>query len=686
MKSPVVDIQDFSKYGFVAREDTTLTKPGALRIMRNAVVTDRNGLAPRPGMTIVGEFNANASDNRGLYVFRKSLGTDEIVLKAYSDRLEFLSKNYQSAGWQLLKSGYTANKEFGFATSLVNTENQDYIVGSNRYDPYFRWTGEISALNGALAGGEAAVTVDSTLQPDVFESKIATANSATTLDVAGTPWAASQWIGFYVLITSGALVGKVRLISANTSSQVTFATLGAAPGNVTFEIRRLKYPASGTIIYNGTTIAYSAIDLETTFTVLSAHAAADGTPVTLVPTEYPANPRGNRFTNYLGRIIVGNVRSAMARNAGGALAGFASAGSAFVSKLLNPFDFTYSATRVAGEGDIIAMPYGGGDITDVQYQEDTAYVLKANYIEAIKYSQDANDLAVRDPLKAGVGSIGKTLKGSDDIYFFTADKQLTSIGRVKLVDVRVKTLNIGDQIKRFLEACGMDDVGRGIEIGQRLYFPLKSAPNIDANDILLVYNRDQKIFEGIWNVGAFGLEKWNSEYLLASSNGANVYQLFQGHSDVLMDESFAIDMEIASHWMNLTASKANTQAQGGVVIEGYVAPGAAFTSNFWKSFEEDPFLTFNFSFTEEGFLDGELTSAFLGGEPLALDPMAVDMGPVDDDGRRHFSFFVYHPFQYANYFSFGFANSAVDSDFEITRVGLMMKEDPARDANRIKTV
>ncbi len=686
MKSRVIDIDDFSKYGFVAREDTTLTKPGALRIMRNAIVTDRNGLAPRPGMVIVGTYNDNASDNRGLYVFRKSLGTDELILKAYSDRLEFLSKNYESAGWQLLKNGYTANKEFGFATSLVNTENQDYIVGSNRYDPYFRWTGEVSALDGALVGGETAVTVDSTLQPDVFEAKTATANSATTLDVASTPWAASQWIGFYVLITSGALAGKVRLISANTSSQVTFATLGVGPGNVTFEIRRLKYPASGTIIYNGTTIAYSGIDLSTTFTVGSAHAAPDGTPVTLIPTEYPANPRGNRFTNYLGRIIVGNVRSAMARNSGGALAGFASAGSAFVSKLLNPFDFTYAAPRVAGEGDIIAMPYGGGDITDVQYQEDTAYVFKDNYIEAIKYSQDANDLAVRDPLKASVGSVGKTLKGSDDIYFFTKDNQLTSIGRVRLVDVKPKTLNIGDQVKRFLEACGMDDVGRGIEIAERLYFPIKSAPNIDANDILLVYNRDSKIFEGIWNVGAFGLEKWNNEYLLAQANGANVYQLFQGHSDILMDESFAIDMEVATHWMNLTASKANTQAMQGIVIEGYVAPGARFATSVWKDFEEDAFLAFNFAFTEEGFLDGELTSAFLGGEPLAVDPMAVDMGPVDDDGRRHFSFFVYFPFQYGNYFSFGYANSTVDSDFELTRTGLMMKEDPARDANRVKSV
>jgi len=685
MRDVVIDV-DFEKHGFVALEDTTSAPPGALRIMRNAEITDRGGLAPRPGTLLLGTANTNANPIRGFYNFRKSLGTDELLVKCYDDEIEFISKRYPDAGWTRLKNGFTVAGEFGFATALVNTDNQDYLIGCNRYEPYFRWTGAVAQLTAALVGGETSVTVDSTLLSDTYESKTATSSSATTLDVSTVTWASSQWVNFYVYITSGVLSGQVRKITANTATQITFDTLGSDPGLCTFQIKQLAFPASGTIIYGGTTIAYSAIPSATTFTVVSAHAAADDSLVTLVPTEYPAAPRGNRITNYLGRIIVGNVRSALARDSGGALQGFAAAGSVFVSKILTPTDFSYSATRVAGEGDIIAMPYGGGDITDVQYQEDTFYVLKGRYVEAVKYSQDSNDLAVREPLKTGIGSVGKTIKGADDIYFITPDKQITTIGRVKLKDIKPQTLDIGNRIKRYLETCNMDDIGRGMEIGDKVFFPLKSSDDVDQNDVLLVYNRNSRIFEGIWDIGAFGLDFWNEKYYYASSINANVHQLFYQHADVEGDTRYPIDFEVRSHEMNLTASKAYLQSMHGIVIEGYVAGGAEFDTKVWGDFANTPFLEFHFEFGETGFLDAEQSTAFLGGQPLALDPLGISFSDPDADGRRHFSFRMYFPFQYKNYYSVGFSETEADNDFEIMRVGLIMSEDPSVDTRRIKSI
>ena len=471
-KDHVIDI-DFGKWGFRSEEDTTSAPVGSLRIMRNAQVTIRGGIAPRPGTILLGDSNSSTKPIRGFYNFRKSIGSDELLMKAYDTCIEYLSMDQKEAGWQTLKTGFTTGQEFGFVTSLVNTDNQDYVVFCNRYEPYQRWTGAVARISTALSGGETDVPVDTTLLIDIYDAQTAIVSNATTLTIASNTWADSQWVGFYVHITSGSFTGSVRLITANTANTVTFATLGSDPSTPTFEIRKLAFPPSGTIIYNGTTSAYSDIPTGTDFTVTSAHAAPEGSLVTLVPSEYPAAPRGNRLANYLNRIMVGNVRSALARNSGGALAGYASAGSLFVSKLNNPFDFSYSAARVAGEGDIISMPYGGGDITDVSYQEDTAYTFKERYIESLTYSQDANDLAVRVPLKAGIGSVGKTLKGADDIYFFTPSKQLTTIGRVKTKDIKPATLNIGLQIKRFLETCTMDDLGRGIEIAEKVYFPMK---------------------------------------------------------------------------------------------------------------------------------------------------------------------------------------------------------------------
>lgn len=700
MRDRVIDIgpAEFKKHGFMVLEDTTEAPIGSLRIMRNAEVTERGGLAPRPGTRMLGAPSSSTAPITGFYNFRKAFGSDELLVRTsefnmdgeFGPGLEYISKDYESSGWAALNNGYTAGAEFGFVSSLVNTDNQDYLVGCNRYEPYFTWTGSVALLTETLAGGETVVTVDSTLLPDIFFSGTATSSTATTLDIGSALWAVSQWVNFYVFITDGVLVNKVRKITANTTTQITFDTLGGDPGDVTFEIRQVKFPATGTLVYEENKVPYTSIDTNQTFIVASAGPAVDGYLVTVLPTEYPAAPRGNRLANYLLRIFVGNVRSAMTRDAGGALQGYASAGSVFVSKIKTPTDFSFTATRVAGEGDVLSMPLGGGDVTDILAQEEAAYCLKARYIEADQYSQDANDLAIRTPLKAGFGSIGKTIRGVNDVFFFTADKQFTSLGRVKTKDIRPEVLNIGTPIKRFLEATGIDStVGRGMEIGNKIYAPIKLLPTSEYNDVMLVYSRDNGSFEGIWDISAFGIEQWGEKFYYAESNGPNVYEMFTGHADVIpVDEGetlrFPIDFEVATNWMNLTASKAYLQALHGLVIEGWIGGGASFTTKVWKDFAADPFLLFNFNFDEQGFLDGEETQAFLGSHPFAIQPEAAVYGDPMSDGRRHFSFRVYIPFQYGNYFSVGFASSEADDDYEITRFGPIMKESPSVNANRIK--
>lgn len=686
MKDVYIDVEKL-KLGLYALEDTTKAPFGSARVMTNMMITDRGGISPRPGTSILGTSNSSALGVRGFYNFRKSFDSDEFLVKTYDDEMEVYSKVHSpsaASNWFRLKSGFTVGKEFGFVTSLVNTDSEDYAVFCNRYEDYQRWTGAVTLLNGALAGGEAALTVDSVLTDEIFESKTASASSATTLSISPAAWAASQWVNLYVYITSGVHSGKIRLISANTTSQITFATLGSDPGSCTFEIRKAAFPATGTLIYNGTTIAYTAIPTATTFTVASAHAGADNSAVALVPTVYAALPRGNRFTNYLGRIIVGNIRSALSRDSGGALQGFASAGSYFVSKISNPFDFSFSATRAAGEGDVIGTPYGGGDITDVAHQEDAAYIFKPRYIESVKYSQDSNDLANREPLKAEIGSIGRVIKGSDDIYFVTADNKFTSIGRITGKDIKPQTENIGHKIKRLLDEYDFTQ-GFGLEYKDRIYLPCKSDPDNTNNDIMLIYNKLNDSFEGIWNIGAFGLQIFDGLLYYAESTGANVYQMLTGHADYDGTTRFPIASEYASHFMNLTPSKSNLQACNSAFFEGYIKGGSTITFNIWKDFAEDPFLSFDLEGTEEDFLDGQEIAGFLGSTPLGLRPIGSVSAP-DTEGRRHFQFRVYFPFQYGNYFSVGFESYDEDIDYEVTRYGLSLKESVSVDTGRIKSV
>jgi len=679
-KEVYIDVDKF-KNGLYDLEDTTKAPFGSFRIMRNVQITDRGGVSPRFGTELLGTNNTSASGVKGFYNYKRSFGSDEILIKAYDTKLEYYSFNNASAGWNLLKTGFTQGKQFGFITSLVNNDNQDYLIYCNRYDSYQRWQGSITTTTSALSGGETSVPVTSILTGETYESQTATANSATTFTVSGTPWAASQWVNFYVYIPS---TGKVRKITSNTSSQITFDTLGAGPGNVAFQIRQLAFPASGTIIYNGTNIAYTTVDVFNAFPVSSAHAAPTGSAVTLIPAEYPANPRGNRFANLLNRIIVGNVRSALSRDAGGTLQGSVSAGSYYVSKINNNIDFTYAATRLAGEGDVISTPYGGGDITDVVTQEDTAYVFKNAYIESIKYSQDANDLAVRDPLKAGVGSIGKVIRGKDDLYFFNESKQFTSIGRVKTVDILPQTSNLGFRIKRILEQYVFDEMD-GFEHLDKIYIACKSSSTATYNDTVLIYSKQTKAFEGLWDIPASGFARFNELPYYAESNGANVYQMLKGTADVKGTTRYPIASDCVSHFMNLTSSKITLQALNAVYFEGYITPGSTVTFKVYKDFETVPFLKFDFSGNETGLIDGTIQGAFLGQLPLALNPVG-SFSQYGTDGRFHFQFRVYIPFQYANYYSVGWESSGTDLDYEIIRYGLGLKEDVSVNTNSIKNI
>lgn len=681
-----IDMENFA-LGLYGLQDTTKSPFGAARVMRNMQITDRGGIAPRPGTQLLGAKNTAPFGLKGLYNFRKSFDQDEFLIKTYGETVEVYSKDHTVADWWTLKESFTSDKEFGFVTSLVNVESSDSCVFCNRYEPVQRWIGAVTSLSTSLAGAETVIPVDSVLTAETFEAQTATVSTATTLDVAGTPWGASQWVNMYVHILQGVYVGQVRKITATTSNQITFTALPGDPGDVDFEIRQAAFPATGTLIIDGNTVDYSGFASSTGFTVVSAPIVPipiDGEIiVSLVPEEFPSDPRGNRLTNYLGRIVVGNVRSAVARDAGGALQGYSSAGSYFVSKINDPVDFEFSATRVAGEGDIIGTPYGGGEIVDVVHHEDTAYAFKPRYVESVKYSQDASDLAVREPLKAGIGAIVPTIKGSDDVYFITADKKFTSIGRVQAKDIKPQTVNIGYKIKRILDSYGFV-FGRGIEFEDKIFIPARSSESeVTYNDIIVVYNKVTDSFWGVWDIPANFLEQFNGGLYYADALTPNVYKMFEGSADVDGDDRYPISAEYATHFLNLTPSDGNLQGLNGMYYEGYIDANTEIEFKVWKDFSETPFLQFTFSGAEEQFLAGNSLDAYLGGGPIGLHPHGALSAP-DQDGRRHFYFRVYFPFQYGYHFSLGVASSGTDLDYEVTRMGMLLRSTLTNDATKIK--
>lgn len=693
MSDFLIDINTFSQ-GLQVLEESTDAPVGSARIMTNMQVTDRGGIAPRPGTSILGTYDSGTTAVDGFYNFLKTGVQTEIPVKASNGILKYYHSTLLD--WYQLKSGYTAGAEFGFKEHLINTDNEDYLYFCNAKENYSRWPGSIATTVGAYASG-VTLTVDSVLKSTTYESGTRTSSSATTVTDSSKTWATSQWIGFYVLITSGAQSGVISLISANTATQLTFAAI-TDPGACTFQIRLPKFPASGTLTVGTTSVVYSAIPTSTTFTITDPGVAlASNSAVTVQPIEYPAAPRGNRLENHHTRMIVGGVQSGMSRDASGNLQGSQSTATIYVSKIKNATDFGFSNPRVAGEGDIITAPYGGGNITDVVNFEDSFAILKKYYIELDKYSTtDTTDIPSSTPLKQGYGSVGHAIKGRDDVYFVTADKQFTSISRVQLKDTVPQTTNIGLIIKRLLDTFDFSAVV-GYEFAQRILFACKTTSANVGNNQIIVYNRQNKIFEGIWYLPASHFDIINGLLYAADSTTPNIYQMFTGLNDVRSSTvKFPIDCSWRSNWIHLVPRKSRFrvkpsqfQIQGinCLGFQGYITDGTVITFSLMTDLVDTPQLQFDFGVLpdDEAFMQGAELQAFLGSNPLGLAPLGSISDPAPD-GTRHFKFIIYFPDIYSNYLSIGVDGSGTDQSWELTRIGLGTAEDTMQSEANIKTV
>lgn len=686
-KTLTIQQDEFSR-GLELLTDDSKARFGSARRMLNVIITDRGGISPRPGTTLLGEYNASTSAIRGLYNFRKSKSQPDILIKSFDEYMEYFHPTLKE--WAVLEYGYTPDKEFDFTYSLVNTDNDDFTYFCNAYEEYSRWNGSYAIITAAVTPADTEIQVDSLLNDQIYLAETATANSATTVTLTGANWATDMWKNLFVYFPG---TGKVRLITGNTIDTLTFTTLGAGPGNVTFQIRQLKFPLTDTVIYEGAKLPYTTIDVYNRLPVSSPHAAPINTPLALVGEVISEAPRGNRIDVLRGRVYVGHVRSAVSRDLAGDLQGSTQAGSVFVSQLLDPADFSFAATRIAGEGDILNVAYGGGDITDVQAFEDQVAFYKNDYIELVKYTEDVNDTALRTPLKTGIGSLGRVIKGSDDHYFMRPDKVYTSLGRVRQKDIKPETENLGYVVKRLLDDYNNDNF-TGIEFNNRILSAHKSSDDVDENDVILVYNKKTRSFEGIWSIGANNFDTFKevgetaAELVYGESNGANIWKMFQPqNSDVRGDDVLPYTALWQSNFFNVLPIKSNMQSINSIAIEGYISANTTYTYSLYTDFNVDASLSFTFSGTEVDFVQGSTGIArFFGSHPFGTMPIAGTIGNPDENGRRRFSFIVYFPWIHCQYLSSKFSSSGKNQDWEIIRCSYGLREDVSVRTSNTKVI
>jgi hypothetical protein len=227
----------------------------------------------------------------------------------------------------------------------------------------------------------------------------------------------------------------------------------------------------------------------------------------------------------------------------------------------------------------------------------------------------------------------------------------------------------------------------GIKYKQRIFHALKSSPNTSYNDITLVYNELNKSYEGLWTIGAFGFGIYKDDLYYAQSRNPNVYKMFTGTADNDGTNDYPITSLWLSNWINLTPSKANMQSVHGMYIEGFLWGGTEeIRFEIYKDYASAPSFSFSFGIDNNSFLDDTVSlNAYFGGTPLGIRPIG-SLGSIQADGSRHFQALIYFPFIYGNFYSIGISNNEAVAQFDITRMGLAVTEEPEYAPTRILNI
>lgn len=649
-------VNDFSP-GHITKLDPTDLPLGAAQSGQNVMLTDDNKIASSLGAELFGAANTDATPVVSAHTFKRADGT-EIPLRTASTVVEYYHEG--TAAWENLASSFTTGRLFGWETyneALSNDGGRigSYVYGCNNLEPYFRWSGAYTMLNGALAGGEATITVDSVLEDKVFYSGTASAVSTTTVDISPAEWGTDLWNSFYVLITSGASAGRIEKITATTTTRITFNTLSGLSGTPTFQIRLPKFPDSGTIRIGTTDVTYSSMEMSTTFNTCSnTPAASDNAAVCQAITKYATAPRGDILRSLNERMYVA------ARDKS----------SVFTSAVGDATSFTFSSPRAAGEGDLIDFVEGGGALTGMGVHEDTMHILKPNVIKQLDFTQDANDLANTSPVITSpqVGPLYPLgVFNVDNALFFAAGNGgIKTVERIESIDFQ-QTKQLSDPIRPTVNDADFSTAA-GIFFGERAYIAAKETSSSAFNDIVFVYNYQKKAWElprvGL-NISCFFI--YNNELYGGSSLNKEVFKLETGHSIVRSTTKYPIKASWTSGSHTFENPFGMMRANS-LYVEGYLTANTELTVTLSYEYRGvGQQISGTISGTDDDYLLEIPSDAGLGLIPLGVGSLGAGSETPDNllKFRVYFTFSEVPAYEIA----VTFESDGEDQNWEVLRYG-----------------
>lgn len=439
---------------------------------------------------------------------------------------------------------------------------------------------------------------------------------------------------------------------------LTNGAVSGGAGSVTVDSTE-GFPDSGTIIYCGTEIAYSAKN-STSFTVASAHACADNRGVAQAVQTYPTNPRGNIYLTANNRLFISGVAS--------------STQAVFFSAYTDATTFSSSAIVTDGtdtSSGIFNLGEGGGGVTGMVLDEGSIYIFKKSII----YKATLNDtLYTLVPLKSfdgksqttGALTSGNVFTGKNGVYFVTPDRQIMALSRIEEVDYPQIT-PISEIIKPSIESSNFA-TSTGVFWQNNAYISAISEGSTKP-DVVFSYNTKVGAWESPiigWSVGAWTIyDDGTGEALyFGDYNTANVFKVTEG----AIDNELGVTANWRTKRLDFGAPHLLKEIEN-VYVEGYVLDSTT-DLTFSLLLDEDGYtqtFTTTFDGTETTYLYGSNDFNLFGFHPFGYK----QIGSSEQSGKKKFRVYLNKALTRTPFYSAQFeaAIDGVNQYFEITEIG-----------------
>ena len=313
--------------------------------------------------------------------------------------------------------------------------------------------------------------------------------------------------------------GATGVQASATSNSLTVAG--------TVSLADLGFTATGSFTDSGGTVyAYTGLSGQTFTTVTPDPTAVTAdSGIMQTPVTSPSTPKGNVLcSSQYGRVILGGVIPASA---------ISGTSTIWISKVNLYTDFTWSATRVSGEGWTVAAPNGGGSIRGIEPFESGFLVAKDRTV----FKLDDNDgNAIPFPLAvfANQGSVSPLcfFPSENSVNFVTPDFLVTALQRVQGYDQYPQPLPISDPIKPTTDSLLFNSRTAGKNYDGRDFYSCMASASSLWNDRLLTYNKRYGCWDGLWEgFNAACFFTYQSDLYACLAGQPDVVKLFEGRMD-----------------------------------------------------------------------------------------------------------------------------------------------------------